>query len=273
MDGSGSARYVHQRRRPGRCARACRRSRPTTTRCSVRNGGVCAASTSASSGSRPSSSVGGGDLDLLDHERALLVADELVDELAHRVAQHDLVVAAEQRDSRRHRRAHPVAARRGRRGRRPGRRPCGARRARRGPAGCGSRGRCPARGRRGWPRADRRPRCRRGARGTACSTPTGTPASRARRAGRGRGAARGDCGSVLPRSRPASTMTRSRGMPAASACSARSREEPAHGVRRPARRRPAPGRAPAGPGGCGWRPPTRRPPTRDRRGSRGRRSR
>ena len=55
--------------------------------------------------------VGGrGDLDLLHHEGAVLVADQLVDEQAHGVAQHDLVVAPQEGHSSGRAGTHPAAA-------------------------------------------------------------------------------------------------------------------------------------------------------------------
>jgi hypothetical protein len=52
---------------------------------------------------------GGAHLHLLHDERAVLVADELLDEAAHAVAQDDLVVAPQQRDRRRGP-AHPATS-------------------------------------------------------------------------------------------------------------------------------------------------------------------
>ena len=194
----------------------------------MKSGGVWAASTSASSGSP--SSAGAPTSTSSTISDAVLVAHEVVDEQPHGVAEHDLVVALQQRDRDRGARRVMRSPRRGRRAPRPSRRRCVGRRARRGRAGCGCRARCRARGRRGSPRADRPP-----------SVPTRSPRNRLfdaeRNSGQPRAARRScarssssDCGSVLPRSRPASTITRSRGMPAASAASARARRKPAHRV-------------------------------------------
>ena len=87
--------------------------RTTTTRRSVRNGGVWAASTTA-----PMSYVLA--VELLDHQRAVAVADQLVHQVGDGLAEQHLVLAPQEVD------AHP-SPRRGRRvgsaSRRPGPRP------------------------------------------------------------------------------------------------------------------------------------------------------